>query len=428
MVRGVRWGAPAGALGAALLCGGCQWDSFLDPSVLGRWESTPTVVPILERIDVIERDSGEFVETTPVTAEDLVPEITLYEIGPGDDLGLEIYDFLTVGQPTTLQRTVDASGDIELPQVGRVRVLGLTSDQVRDRLRDVLRERQILADALVSVIVLSRRQATFSIFGIVSRPGRYALPTPDYRLLEAITEAGGISPAIHTIYIIRQVPLSEEFTRGAGAGQEPLPTDRPARAPGAPPEDRGVDLEELIDRLTRPEEPTPAPTPREEEPEDLPPPDPGAWSDGWSAPGAFRSEPEAGSRRSVWATLQEQPDQPPPIDLPDESEPAKPVAPQAGTEPEDTGGWMFLNGKWVRVVRRPTTGAEGLPEGADPLGGPSRVEELVTQRIIRVPVDPLVEGAAEYNLVIRPGDIIRVPGPEQGVVYLGGIGLARPGT
>jgi len=40
---------------------------------------------------------------------------------------------------------------------------------------------------------------------------------------------------------------------------------------------------------------------------------------------------------------------------------------------------------------------------------------------------PLLAGDAQYNLVVRPGDVIRVPPPEIGNVYVAGQ-VARPGV
>jgi polysaccharide export outer membrane protein len=54
-------------------------------------------------------------------------------------------------------------------------------------------------------------------------------------------------------------------------------------------------------------------------------------------------------------------------------------------------------------------------------------EQLVTQRVIRVPVKNLLSGDARYNIVVRAGDIIRVPSPEVGLVYMAGQ-VARPGV
>ncbi|MBX3361226.1 MAG: hypothetical protein KF705_07295 [Phycisphaeraceae bacterium] len=59
----------AAAGGVVLLGGmsGCETDSFIDPSVVGRWEHTPTTVPILERIAAIEDPRTELVEYTEPT-------------------------------------------------------------------------------------------------------------------------------------------------------------------------------------------------------------------------------------------------------------------------------------------------------------------------------------------------------------------------
>ena len=51
-----------GALVSSLILAvlvGCEVDSFLDPSVVGRWERTPVVLPILDRLDVIEESNAE---------------------------------------------------------------------------------------------------------------------------------------------------------------------------------------------------------------------------------------------------------------------------------------------------------------------------------------------------------------------------------
>lgn len=344
---------------------GCEVDSYMDQSVVGRWEYTPTVVPILEKIDVIEGDQGEFVERTPVLPEDLVPQVADYRVGSGDSLFIEIFDFLQPGVATPFERIVDARGEIDLPQLGGIPVLDLTASQIRQRIREALREGGIIEDALVSVQVVERRQATYSIFGQVAGVGRYVIPEPNYRLLEAITEAGGISPGTRHIFVIRQAPLTD----AAGAGA-------PAEAPVREGDDEGVDLDQLIEDL--------------------------------------QSDDNGGG----FAAFRQDEGQQPPVDLID-PDPAAPTLDEG-----EEGSWVFIDGRWVRVG--PGQGA-GLPEGADPLAGDDG-SDLVSQRVIEVPVKPLIEGDARYNIVIRPGDVVRVPGADQGFVYLAGVGVARPGV
>ena len=53
--------------------------------------------------------------------------------------------------------------------------------------------------------------------------------------------------------------------------------------------------------------------------------------------------------------------------------------------------------------------------------------KVITQRIIQVPYDNLLRGDMRYNVVIRPGDIINIPAPNIGNVYVMGQ-ISRPGV
>lgn len=389
---------------AALAVSGCTdaLDSWADPSVVGRWEYTPTVVPILDRIDVIEEDTGEYVETSEIMPEDLIPEPIEYEIGAGDSLTIEIFDFLAPNVPSQFQRVVDGRGNLDLPQIGAVNIAGLTARQVEAKLAEVLREKGIIQDALVTVQAVGQRDATFTIYGAVGGVGRYIIAEPDYRLLDALTEAGGIPPATPNIFVIRQIPLTEEASRGKGV--EPA-TPPAVKAPQPDKSERGTRLEDLIEKLTKPEEPP-------------------------SSPAVFSSLPQTGVGGSQPSQAKRQPQQPPVqpfIDLPE----SRPASPTDALSDQDTGGnWVFLNGEWVRVTGAPERAGTdaGLAEGPNPLSQAPEPENLMTQRVIKVPVKPLLQGNAAYNIVIRPGDRVRVPPPVQGFVYVVGTGIARPGV
>ena len=98
---------------------------------------------------------------------------------------------------------------------------------------------------------------------------------------------------------------------------------------------------------------------------------------------------------------------------------------------DDTGGtaeageahkWDNVDGKWVKVAA-PVPGA--APAAAD--GEPAPALTVVTRRILEIPYDKLLKGDMRYNVVIRPGDVIRVPSPITGNVYVGGQ-IRSPGT
>lgn len=377
------------ALGAAVLLPGCHWDSFMDPSNLGRWEETPAVVPILEFLAPIETDGGALVEFTEVTVEDLQVQAESYNISPADEIRMEVYDVVIQGQVERYDRIVDQNGYIEVPQLGRIFVSGLTEEDAADLLKR--RFSQFVADPLVSVVILARRAQSYNLQGAIGAPGRYSIPSADYRLLEALIAGGGIDPnVINFVHVIRQVRLSDELAP-SGSESPRAPRRDPMRTPLTEPRG-GEDLLDIIDDLTG----------------EGRPPMPGVMSGG--AVGMAMSQP-AGN----------QPD--PMVDLiEEESRPAVPSPTPTAARATGGGRWMFLNGEWVRgMPREPQPPVRGR-------GAPATAERaLVTQRVIRVPVAPLIAGDARYNIVIRPGDVISIPPPEQGNIYLGGQ-IARPGV
>jgi polysaccharide export outer membrane protein len=409
-----RFAIPAFLAAATLAGSGCalnETDGWLwDLSVVGRWEHTPTVVPVLDRIDVVEADSGDFVDVTPVQPDDLLPEPNPYRIGPGDGMIIVIEDIIAPGRPEGYERVVDAQGYIEIPQLGRILAAGRTQPELQLLIEQAIIDAGIDTSPLVNLQIPGQRGTTFSVFGAIQNPARYSIPYPEYRLLEALTDAGGLSPLIQKVFVIRQVPLSDSVTQGV---QSSMPANELAR-PRTTPRGAGQeaeDLNKLIQDLTEP------------------------------PPGALRSDPgfsafsdvEQGRTSSTRHAVQlaELDDSAPLIDL-DDSGVSTPSA-NANTAPPTpvvaAGQWVFIEGRWLQVMASSaTTSGSGLPEGPDPLAAGSGDDQLVTQRVIEVPSGPLLQGMARYNIVIRPGDIIHVPPPDQGVVYAMGPGIQRPGT
>jgi polysaccharide biosynthesis/export protein len=84
---------------------------------------------------------------------------------------------------------------------------------------------------------------------------------------------------------------------------------------------------------------------------------------------------------------------------------------------------VFVNGKWMQTKSASGGGSDGMT-----LPGEGRsVSEIVTQRVIRIPRDRLEAGDSTVNIIVKPGDVIRIPEATQGVVYLGGQ-VRRPGS
>lgn len=356
-------------------------DSFMNPSVTGRWEHTPTRVPILEHLAAIESPEDQWVEISEITTDDLIPQTSVYRVSSGDILTISIWDLIATNQVETLPRQVDPNGYVEIPQVGRVFVVGLTEKEVGEQVAEALLP--LLADPLVSVVVEQRREQTFFLMGNVSNPGPYVVPSADFRILQGLVGAGGIPQFVDELFLIRQVPLDDSINRLVPESQ-PLPD-------GLDPmdSDDGEDLLDVIDDL--------------------------------SSPGMMR-----GQGNGLVAPAF-QPGDEPLIDL---IEPIRPTS--TSSENNDSTGnsvdtmgsamltprWRFVEGQWVReaipVASRKVINTDGDMVPANSRG------QLFTQRVVRIPVQPLLAGDARYNVVLRAGDIISVPPSPIGNVYIDG--------
>ncbi|MEL6797560.1 MAG: polysaccharide biosynthesis/export family protein, partial [Planctomycetota bacterium] len=370
---------------AAVTLSGCGIDSYLDPSVVGRWERTPVEVPILRRIAAIEPGDDAAVEFTEPQPEDLRPEVTEYRASPGDAMVIIVFDYPASGINTPFEALIEDNGTIDLPGIGKFFILGLTSDQVRDVVAEGLEAQDLIRNATVSSRFIQRRQNLFNIIGAVRAPGPYFIPEPGYRLLDALAAAGGLADeSTAEIFVIRQIALDGEFGDPGRPG-----SSGPGNAAGVPQDidDRPGRLLDLIEEINQ---------------------------------DADEGNPSLIGSRAL--NLAAQPE--------DDGQPDEGRAPAIDlVQPENVfdanpSQWIFLDGRWVQIRDGGVGVPGGLPELTDAAAG---AQQVVTQRIISIPVQDLLLGSADVNIVVRPGDVVRVPAPGGGTIYVGGQ-IARPGA
>lgn len=375
---------------------GCfnSWlNGFLNPTEVGQFafERTTDLRPSISELEEPALLSGA---TDPVP-EDLQVVYEVPTIKPDDVLTVRIFELLAPGTETILQPQVEQDGNVYIPVLGWLHVEGMTAREVQARIVDLTREREVLKEPEVSVSLIPARPRTFSIFGIIARPGSYGLPRTDFHLLEALNVAGGVIDDATWIYIYRLVKEREEAatlpeeaepppSTGAGtqAATESAATlwvDAPRTVvPAERSGDQAADPERELLEVAAPQT-AEAPS---EEPSELttsPAPELTHWiydqtTDQWISVPAGQVE-ERGA-----ATIPG-------------------VAP---TQPETARG-----------VFEPLVGleAEAYPEN----------------RIIAVPASPLRNGDPRYNLVVREGDTIRVMAGDVGEYFIMGH-IARPGA
>ncbi len=416
----LRAAAIASVAGSSVFIGGCSVHSYMDPSVVGGWNETPAKTPILERLSAIEGPVNEGIETSQVRPEDLIPEVEAYRVGPGDSLELTVEDFFRDGVPLRLENLeVDPRGYVDLPQVGPIFVYGQTTPQMVASVRKSLADSGVLENAVVNVIVRGRRKLTYAMIGEVATPGVFSITKPDFRLMDALGQAGRFNQQTEKVYIIRRIPLSDRVTGRPNEANVSVPAPgapTTTRNPGATSMPSGTKpaVVDLIDELSKPK-PTPSTTPT-------------------PAPAMFRSA-QPGSM-----AMSDEPSQKPLVDLIEPATPGKATATPTPTPAAPSGGstWVFVNGAWTQsgVSAGGTAPMGGEPNskgsGGTPMvpgggaGGPNAASELMTQRVIEIPLGPLLAGSSQFDVVIRPGDTIRVPAQNEGVFYVTGQ-VARPG-
>jgi polysaccharide export outer membrane protein len=113
-------------------------------------------------------------------------------ISPGDLLEISIFNL--VGSPElTSKARVSAQGEISIPLLGSVNVSGLTTDQAGATIGKRFVQEEVLRNPHVVVFVSEYANRDVFILGEVAKPGRYSVLV-ERRLLELISEAGGLTP------------------------------------------------------------------------------------------------------------------------------------------------------------------------------------------------------------------------------------------
>ncbi|HET8775848.1 MAG TPA: polysaccharide biosynthesis/export family protein [Thermoanaerobaculia bacterium] len=120
-------------------------------------------------------------------------------VGPRDAVEIKVIEDPTISGRTT----VNDDGSITLNVVGKVQVAGLTSTQIEAKLRALL-EADKLTKATVAVQVVEFASKPISVVGAVVRPGRIGASGGSTTLIQAITQAGGLTAGHgRELYVLR---------------------------------------------------------------------------------------------------------------------------------------------------------------------------------------------------------------------------------
>ena len=162
--------------------------------------------------------------TAPVTnsaeSTQAKPETQELHLDAGDLLEVSVF-----GIPELTQQVrINSSGDASFALLGAVRIGGLTLDAAQALLERQLREKDLVKDPNVSIMVKEYATQGVSVLGEVTKPGIYSLLGPR-RLFDVVSAAGGLTAkAGRTISITRRAspdqPINVNFTEDLASSME----------------------------------------------------------------------------------------------------------------------------------------------------------------------------------------------------------------
>jgi protein involved in polysaccharide export with SLBB domain len=417
---------------SSLMMSGCNANAWMgDPTAAGYYKPTPTTIPILDRIDIIEEplQRGKISKVTPA---DLMPVDLTYRIAPGDAVTADIYGLYNAGQIHQVLRRVDQSGYFRVPEVGDVLAAGLTQQEFQDRLVEEL-GKILMTHPSVQVSMADSTAFTYTMYGELQRWGVFNLVDPNLRLVDALALAGGVPQTTKKIYVIRQLALSDDvipsWERDRDSTDSPADsnTSRPyapiSLSPATESPASGQSIEDLINQLDIGGQAPTAVMDPQTPVVDLEVTPPTSESDTPSipsiSPGILQGDPEELIDIDDLVPLRAT--NKPPVDI------DQLMSPSTGT-PNAAPAFIYIpeRDQWIPV----DTGAVQVNQRNAQSSNKSteqKIPEIILERIIEIPWERLKQGDSSYNIVIRPDDRVYVAASPFGNVYLRGA-VARPGV
>jgi protein involved in polysaccharide export with SLBB domain len=426
-----------GGLLATVLIG-CNSNAWMgDPTAGGYYKPTPTSIPILDRIDIIEQDV-ELPQLTKVTSADLTPSDLEYRIAPGDVLDVEIYGLYAQSQRHPVQRRVDQGGYFRVPEVGDVLVAGLTPQGAQEVILKELASK-VMTHPSVQVSMLDQTGFTYTVYGGLARWGVFKLSDPDLRLIDVLALAGGVPQSIKKIYVIRQLPVSDTMLptwdreKENASSRQPQEQNWGGQGTDSQTTTTTPSIEELIQQLdggvTNPQAPnTEKPSVEISEPNGnthidslIDQLDIGVDTDAGSTPKVSPGVIQTVAQPLVDVDdLISQRNSHQPIDVDELTN----ASVENGSTTDAAYIYVPESDTWIAVSTDPMKRSE-VPAGSGNTEQPKA--PTVLERIIEIPWTQLREGDSSYNIVIRPDDRIYIKAPPLGNMYVRGE-VARPGV
>lgn len=112
--------------------------------------------------------------------------------------------------------SVDESGQTSLPNIGPVRLAGLTRTEAEQAITQASLQRQVFLTPTVEVSVEDRREQFILVTGAVNKPGPLAVRSDDLTLADVIVRAGGLTKKSSGVISVSSAKVQKLSSPGSG--------------------------------------------------------------------------------------------------------------------------------------------------------------------------------------------------------------------
>lgn len=205
MQHRTRWCMPVAGIALAVGLSACaaapgghiDYDTEADPLSEVNVEVLPITLDLVQEMNATTREAAALALVNNARPDESVPKYDYY-IGRGDVLNIIVYDHPELTIPAGSERSaaesgnvVHSDGTIFYPYVGQVKVAGRTVHDVRNEIQRRLAD--FIAEPQVDVKVAAYNSQKAYVTGQVNTPGQFPITNVPLRVLDAISQAGGLT-------------------------------------------------------------------------------------------------------------------------------------------------------------------------------------------------------------------------------------------
>ncbi len=164
----------------------------------------------------MQPDAAEVAATQPAIpasqpTEQALQQLGPYQVGPGDTLAISHFGANVEVGAGIVQVRVDRDGNVDLPVVGKLKVVGLDLVEADKAIQAALIP-SVYRDSVVHVAISEPENTRVLVYGAVMTPGLVQLRRTERNLLFAIVAAGGVSQNASGRVTLKRLREREEVT------------------------------------------------------------------------------------------------------------------------------------------------------------------------------------------------------------------------